>query len=206
MLAPLVRLVTGVQDRWVGVDPVDPDGDPIQRIYFANHSSHLDAPVIWASLPPQVRARARPVAARDYWDHGVRRFVSEQWLRVVLVDRVRTPGVSPSAPMERALQAGESLILFPEGTRNVDPEAGLLPFKSGLFHLARQFPEVEIVPVYLENLSRMLPKGGLAPVPLIARVTFGAPVPLLPEDDKDAFLGRARAALQDLATPALGDR
>lgn len=200
MLAPLVRLVTGVQDKWIGLDPVDEDGAPIQRVYFANHSSHLDAPVIWASLPPQVRARTRPVAARDYWDRGVRRFVSQQWLHVVLVDRARTKdGPPPSAPMEEALRAGDSLILFPEGTRNVDPDAGLLGFKAGLYHLGRQFPAVELVPVYLANLSRILPKGELAPVPIIARVTFGAPVPVLPDDDKDRFLARARAALQALA-------
>jgi hypothetical protein len=196
MLAPLVRLVTGVQDRWVGVDPVDPDGAPIQRIYFANHSSHLDAPVIWAALPPQVRARTPPVAARDYWEDGLRGFVSRQWLQVVLVDRA-LGGRDAAAPMERALAEGDSLILFPEGTRNLDPESGLLPFKSGLFHLARRFPEVEVVPVFLANLNRMLPKGELAPVPLIAKATFGAPLPA--DDDKQRYLERARDALAALA-------
>lgn len=203
MLAPLVRLVTGVQDRWVGVDPVDAGGDPVQRVYFANHSSHLDAPVVWAALPPQVRARARPVAARDYWDADpVRRFVSQRWLRVVLVDRARAEGgPPPSAPMEQALRDGDSLVLFPEGTRNLDPEAGLLAFKSGLYHLKRQFPAVEFVPVHLANLNRILPKGELVPVPVIARVTFGAPVALLQGDDKEHFLARARAALEALAAP-----
>ncbi|MEQ1505883.1 MAG: lysophospholipid acyltransferase family protein [Myxococcota bacterium] len=200
MLAPLVRLVTGVQDRWVGLDPVDAEGEPIQRVYFANHSSHLDAPVIWAALPPVVRGRTRPVAARDYWDAGFRRVLSERWLHVVLIDRARTEGgPPPSAPMEQALRDGDSLILFPEGTRNLEPDDGLLGFKAGLYHLARAFPQIPFVPVYLANLNRILPKGGRVPVPVIARVTFGAPVPLWPDDDKDRYLARARAALQDLA-------
>ena len=200
MLAPLIRLVTGVQDRWLGVDPVDARGEPVQRIYFANHASHLDAPVIWASLPPAVRARARPVAAREYWTaDAVRRHVSQQWLRVVLVDRVKTEGGPPPlAPLEQALRDGDSLILFPEGTRNPEPDRGLLPFKSGLFHLGRGFPEVELVPVFLANLSRILPKGEFAPVPLIARATFGAPVPVGPGDDKSTWLARARDTLAAL--------
>lgn len=201
MLAPLIRLVTGVQGRWLGVDPVDEDGEPIQRIYFANHASHLDAPVIWASLPPNVRVRARPVAAREYWEaDALRRYLSQQWLRVVLVDRQKVEGAPPPlTPLEQALQDGDSLILFPEGTRNLDPDAGLMPFKSGLFHLAHQFPEVQIVPVYLANLSRILPKGEFTPVPLIARATFGAPIPVAPDDEKGPWLARARETLAALA-------
>jgi len=201
MLAPLIRLVTGVVDRWVGIDPVSPDGEPIQRVYFANHSSHLDAPVVWAALPGPVRERTRPVAARDYWTADpLRRLVSERWLHVVLVDRSRAPGApSPTAPIEQALRDGDSLIFFPEGTRNLDPEAGLLAFKSGLYHLARQFPAVGFVPVHLANLNRFLPKGELVPVPVLARVVFGAPVALREEDDKDSFLARARTALEALA-------
>jgi 1-acyl-sn-glycerol-3-phosphate acyltransferase len=201
LLAGLIRIVTGVQDRWVGVDPLEADGRLVQRIYFANHASHLDAPVIWASLPPQVRARTRPVAASDYWGHDrLRRFVSQDLLRVVMVDRGSggAPG-SALAPLERALLAGDSLILFPEGTRNPQPDDGLLDFKSGLYHLARQFPQVELVPTWLANLNRILPKGEVAPVPLLARVTFGAPVLLRPGEDKGPFLERARLALLALS-------
>lgn len=205
MLAGLVRLVTGVQARWAGCDPVDDAGDVPQRIFFANHTSHLDTPVIWASLPAVVRARTRPVAARDYWDRDpIRRFLSQRWLRVILVDRAPGPRPAPAAPrgsgpMEEALAFGDSLILYPEGTRNPTPDEGLLPFKAGLYHLAKQFASVELVPVHLANLSRILPKGELLPVPLLARVVFGAPLRVGEGEAKDAFLERARGALEALA-------
>ena len=96
--------------------------------------------------------------------------------------------------MTDALDAGASLILFPEGTRNMTEER-LLPFKSGLYHLAMARPQVELVPVWLENLNRMMPKGEIFPVPLLCTVTFGAPLTISAQEDKSAFLERARAAL-----------
>jgi 1-acyl-sn-glycerol-3-phosphate acyltransferase len=201
MLAGLVRLVTGAQATWKGCEPFDEAGNVPQRIYFANHSSHLDTPVIWAALPVPVRAVTRPAAARDYWDADpIRRFVSQRWLRVVLVERKRMdPAQPPGVEMEEVLAAGESLILFPEGTRNTSPDDGLLPFKAGLFHLARKFPSVGLVPVHLANLSRILPKGEALPVPLLARVVFGAVIRPADDEPKDAFLERARLALIRLA-------
>lgn len=201
MLAGLVRLVTGAQATWKGCDPLHADGTVPQRIFFANHASHLDTPVIWASLPAPVRARTRPAAARDYWDRDpLRRAAAQRWLRAVLVDRTRAdPARPPGVEMEEVLAAGESLVIFPEGTRNTAPDDGLLPFKAGLYHLARKFPAVELVPVHLANLSRILPKGEALPVPLLARVVFGTPLRVEEGEAKDAFLGRAREALERLA-------
>jgi 1-acyl-sn-glycerol-3-phosphate acyltransferase len=201
VLAGLVRLVTGAQATWKGCEPLDADGRVPQRIFFANHASHLDTPVIWASLPWPVRERTRPAAAKDYWDRDpVRRFVSQRWLRAVLVDRTRSdPQRPPGAEMDDVLAAGDSLVIFPEGTRNTSPDDGLLPFKAGLYHLARKFPAVELVPVHLANLSRILPKGEALPVPLLARVVFGTPLAVLEGEDKAAFLERARASLERLA-------
>ena len=96
--------------------------------------------------------------------------------------------------MAGSLDAGTSLILFPEGTRNTTDER-LLPFKSGLFHLAGARPQVELVPVWIENLNRVMPKGEFVPIPLLCTVTFGAPLRLQAGEDKAAFLERARAAL-----------
>ena len=196
VLAWLARLVSGVQVRWQECQP-----EKRQRIYFANHTSHLDFVVQWSSLPREVRALARPVAAKDYWEKGtVRRFLALRVFRAVLVDRApaasREAMASARTVIDRlveAMGAEESLIVFPEGTRGSGGEVGA--FKSGIYHLAERRPEVELVPVYLENLNRILPKGEVLPVPLLSTATFGPPMQLLPEEPKRAFLERAREAV-----------
>ena len=188
MLA-VVRLVVGAYARFAM--PLTPG---VQRLYFANHTSHVDTLAILAALPPKLRAKVRPVAARDYWDAGAgRRYVAQRLLNVVLIDRARTEGVDPLAPLRAALAAGDSLILFPEGTRGDAATPG--PFKSGLYRLANEFPEVDLVPAYLANLNRAMPKGRMIPVPLICRVGFGTALPRIPDEPKDAFAERARDAV-----------
>jgi len=194
----LVHLLTGVQARWHFVPDLS---DPC--IYFANHSSHLDGVVIWTSLVPMLRARTRPVAAQDYWNAGaLRRYLSSKVFNVLLIDR------SPANTMEErqtrlqpllsAVDANESLILFPEGTRGSGDT--IAAFKSGLFHLARQRPGINLVPVYLENLNRVLPKGSSLVVPMLCSATFGKPIRLLPGESRDAFLARAYQSLMELAS------
>ncbi|MBA2690219.1 MAG: 1-acyl-sn-glycerol-3-phosphate acyltransferase [Burkholderiales bacterium] len=194
LLIGLVRFLVGATPRWVGSEP-----SPAQRIYFANHSSHIDTLALWSALPPDLRARARPVAAADYWGKSaLRRYIALKGLNVVLINRNRSdPDADPLQPLYEALDQGDSLIIFPEGTRQAQPLPG--PFKSGLFHLSKRFPHVELIPVYLENLHRSMPKGTLFPVPLICTVYFGAPLSPLPDEDKAAFLTRARDAVVALA-------
>ena len=199
MIAGAIRLVAGVQARWVGSIP-----EPRQRIYFGNHTSNLDGPVIWAALPDGMRRATRPVAARDYWLGGpLRRFLAIRVLNAVLIERLRiTSENNPLRDLGAALQAGSSLILFPEGRRQADEDAGLLPFRPGLWHLARRHPSVELVPVHLANLNRMLPRGDALFVPLMATVTFGSsmPGPAVGEA-KGAFLERARCTVAALGEP-----
>ena len=191
----LARLVTGVRGSWQGCRP-----DPRPRIYFANHASHGDFILIWTVMPRALRRRARPVAAADYWLRGrLRRFAVERAFRAVLIDRHAGPfKADPIGRMVAALDEGGSLIFFPEGTRNTTAER-FLPFKSGLYHLARARPAVELVPVWIENLNRVMPKGELVPIPLLCTVTFGAPLAAAAGEAKDAFNQRSHAALLALA-------
>jgi len=153
--------------------------------------------LIWSSLPRPLRKKTRPIAARDYWSRGpIRRYFALRVLNAVLIERQKvTKSSHPLVPMEAALDAGDSLIIFPEGTRLTDDDAEPGVFKPGLYHLARKYPEVQFVPVYLENLSRILPKGEYVIVPLLAAARFGAPVQLAKGEDRGAYLARARAAM-----------
>lgn len=192
LLFGLVRLLVGAHARWEGCGP-----ERRPRIYFANHSSHLDTLVILAALPAELRAETHPMAALDYWGKSVwRRFLAVDCLNAVLLDRAPRRSEDPLAPAEAILEQGHSLILFPEGTRG---EGEIASFKPGLFHLARRFPDAELVPVYMENLFRILPKGTALLVPLICSLTFGTPLRRLEEEAKSAFLERGREALMALA-------
>jgi 1-acyl-sn-glycerol-3-phosphate acyltransferase len=189
----LVKLLVGAFPRWIGCAP-----EARQRIYFANHTSHIDTVAIWAALPIRLRDTTHPVAAKDYWGKGIRRYLATKALRAVLIDRSRSdPNANPLAPLVELLHLGESLIIFPEGTRGTT--ALPAPFKSGLYHLAAQFPNIQLVPVYLENLHRSLPKGAVLPIPMTCTVRFGTPVALAAGEAKESFLERARAEVIKLA-------
>ena len=197
MTAAAARLVSGVQVRWVDSEP-----DPRQAVYFANHSSHLDFVVLWSSLPAEVRAITRPVAAQDYWNTGLRRALAVNVFRAVLVARhagqsaAHDVSADPLLAIEHMLEAmGDtgSLILFPEGTRGAGEEVAA--FKSGLYYLCRQRPGLRLIPAFLHNLNRILPKGEFLPVPFISKLTFGPAMALAEGEDKRAFLARARDAV-----------
>ncbi|MDR8016748.1 lysophospholipid acyltransferase family protein [Ectopseudomonas guguanensis] len=189
------RLLTGARALWLGST-----AQATQRLYYANHSSHGDFVLLWASLPPQLRKRTRPVAGADYWQKpGVRSFLINRVFNGVLVDRERKEaGINPLQAMLDALDGGDSLIIFPEGTRNLSDEP-LLPFKSGLYHLAHARPEVELVPVWIANLNRVMPKGRALPLPLLCTLSFGTALERIEGEGKEAFLERARNALLALA-------
>lgn len=188
-LLGLVRLLTGAQARWHGCPP-----KAEQRIYFANHQSHADLVMIWAALPQELRGITRPIAAKDYWTASpLREWITTRVFNAVYVDRARTGESDPLEPLVQALEAGDSLILFPEGTRGHTGEPQ--PFKAGLYNLAQRFPEVVLVPAWIANVQRVMPKGEVVPVPILCSVTFGAPMRLEPGEDRHAFLQRARDAV-----------
>lgn len=248
-LLALIRLLTGAQARWWGCPP-----KAEQRIYFANHQSHLDLVMIWAALPEELRSITRPIAARDYWANTpFKRWITTEVFNAIYVERgggapvvppappeprpveriepsfddaptlvatvepgsaqfeiplsppVPAPEPSPLAPpgsaealaplqpLIEALQSGDSIIIFPEGTRGHTGEPQ--KFKSGLFTLAQMFPEVVLVPAWIDNVQRVMPKGEVVPVPILCSVTFGAPVRLEEGEERRPFLDRAREAV-----------
>lgn len=192
LTAALIRLACGAR-------PLPADALPSAPvIFFANHSSHLDFAAIWAALPDGLRRATRPVAGRDYWEAtSFRRWLARDVFRAVLIERRNvTVSSNPLEPMVAALDAGASLIVFPEGTRSTD--GTLQEFKSGIYHLARARPTVPLVPVLLENLNRVLPKGDFLPVPVIASVVAGPAITLADGEPKPAFLQRARDGLAAL--------
>jgi 1-acyl-sn-glycerol-3-phosphate acyltransferase len=189
LLAFIARLITGAQGHWKGCPP-----KAEQRIYFANHQSHLDWVLIWAALPRELRASTRPIAARDYWTSSpFKQWLTSEVFHAVYVSRQRTDDQDPLEPLVQALASGDCLVIFPEGTRSNkgEPQA----FKSGLFHLAEQFPGVQLIPAWIDNVQRVMPKGEVVPVPILCTVTFGTPLQLRPGEDKREFLARARDAV-----------
>ena len=110
--------------------------------------------------------------------------------------RAALPDSDPLAPLVRALESGDSIVIFPEGTRGHGDEPQ--PFKSGLYKLAQMFPNVVLVPAWINNVQRVMPKGEVVPVPILCSVTFGAPIALEPGEERRPFLDRARRAVMAL--------
>ena len=191
--------LVGARADWRGCAPL-----PRCRVYFANHSSHFDTLAIMAALPSRLRAVTHPVAALDYWGRSrLRRFIALDCLHAILIDRKADKDTAdPLAPLVGVLEHGQSLVFFPEGTRGSGED--IAPFKSGLFHLAGRCPQAELVPVYLDNLARIMPKGSALIVPITCTARFGAPLALMPGEDKASFLARCRAAMMALSTAKAG--
>jgi 1-acyl-sn-glycerol-3-phosphate acyltransferase len=192
VLSLAAKLLSGATVRWFECQP-----DTCQRVYFANHTSHLDALILWASLPRAVREITRPVAAKDYWNKGPLRRYMARTFNAMLIDRddIKVHH-SPIDAMLREMGSQYSLIVFPEGTRNTGEE--MQEFKSGLYHLSRKRPDLELMPVYIDNLNRVLPRGEFLPVPLLSSITIGPPIWLEPKENKNHFLKRAREAVRRL--------
>ncbi len=192
-LALMARLLSGASVRWIDSQP-----DTCQRVYFANHTSHLDPIVIWSALPREVRMLTRPVAAKDYWSKGpVRRYIANRMFNAILIDREEIKvHQSPVDLILREIGHTNSLILFPEGGRQEG--GGVGDFKSGLYYLCKKRPDLELIPVHIDNMNRILPRGEVLPVPMLSCISFGPPLWLEAGEAKVAFLGRAREAVRRL--------
>lgn len=198
ILAGLAKVLTGASGVWIDNKP-----EKKQRIYFANHTSNLDTIIIWSALPANLRSITRPVAAKDYWNQpGIRHHIATKELNVVFVERNKeTRTEDPLNPLRTALNEGYSLIIFPEGKRN--PEVIPGEFKSGIYHLKQEYPDVEFIPVYLENVAKTFPRGAFFPLPIICKAFFGKEIDfnLTEEDTKETkveFLNHCRNKVMDL--------
>lgn len=193
LLIAFLRLVIGASARWES----QPDFSR-QRIYIANHTSHIDTLAIMSALPREARIKTKPIAAADYW--GKNRFlswVSQKGLNAVLIDRKGKSREEALAPVVEALNAGHSVIFFPEGTRSQSSMPG--EFKSGLHSLYSQFPDVEMVPIYLENLHRAMPKGKRVLLPILCTIRIGNPIVRKEGEQRVPFLMRAHEAVVELS-------
>jgi 1-acyl-sn-glycerol-3-phosphate acyltransferase len=210
VLASLFRvLILGVVHVFAGVclkGPGKPLGAGKPCLYFANHTSLGDFLLIWAVMPSGLRRQVRPVAAADFWmASSLRRFIALDVFNALLIERAEVGAERPQAlerqgalaMMSESLQQGDSLIFFPEGTRNTTDDC-MRPFKAGLFHLAQEHPEVALVPVWLDNIRHVMPKGHRLPVPTLCSVNMGLPWRCRSAADArrmDAFLDQAQKAV-----------
>lgn len=220
-LSGLITTASGAQIRAAGADGAEPEFPP-QAIYYANHSSHLDFVTLWAIMPAELQPRVRPIAAADYWGSGLKKSVAQGIFNAHLVQRYKdrphtradesatrqtdsgsSPRSSQLTGMTEILDAGDSLIIFPEGTRG--PEDQVAAFQAGLYRLAKHAPDVPVVPVTLKNLGRMLPKGESIPVPRLSQVVVHTPLFVGDNETQEAFLTRARAVLVDELQAAEGE-
>lgn len=193
LLTLLARFMSGASVRWVDSQP-----DTCQRVYFANHTSHIDVVLVWSALPHRIRKLTRPVAAKDYWSKGwIRPHVAKTY-NAMLIDRKAVKvHQSPLDLMINQMVDKYSIIIFPEGGRSTGEEVG--EFKSGLYYLTKKRPDLELIPVYLNNMNRILPRDEYLPVPLLSSITFGPPMWRETGESKQEFLARAREAVLKLS-------
>ncbi|MDR0391033.1 MAG: 1-acyl-sn-glycerol-3-phosphate acyltransferase [Planctomycetaceae bacterium] len=193
LLIRFARFLSGATVLWHESQP-----DTCQRVYFANHTSHLDAVVVWAALPSHVRRLTRMVAAKDYWGKGmIKRYIAQKLFNAILIERENVSiKNTPVKVMIDEIENKYSMILFPEGGRSNTGTLGT--FKSGIYHLCKKRPDLELIPVYLNNMNGILPRGKTLPVPMLSRIVFGQPMWIETNETKNSFLGRTRDAILKL--------
>jgi len=170
VVKPFMALFIGLRVR--GRERIPRSG---QFILIANHSSHLDTVSLLSLFKITRLRRVRPVAAADYFErNAIVSFLTKTIFNILPIARKDiTAENHPVRRMQEALESGQSLILFPEGTRGSGGEVG--PFRSGIAHLIEKMPAVPVVPAYLVNMGRSLPKGEFIPVPFFCEVRLGEP-------------------------------
>ncbi|WP_456452385.1 lysophospholipid acyltransferase family protein [Hydrogenimonas sp.] len=172
LIRPLLLFVSGIRVR--GLERLPAEGP---ALLVANHNSHLDTLALMSLFPLRTLPRVRPVAARDYFfATPLRRFVAQKLIGILPLERQRVQKSAghPLKPLAQALDEGNILILYPEGSRGEPGE--LRPFKSGFAHLAKMRPEVPVIPVKISGTDRSLPKDEALWVPFILDIEILEPM------------------------------
>jgi 1-acyl-sn-glycerol-3-phosphate acyltransferase len=165
-------------------------------VLAGNHNSNLDALAIMSLMPLRLLPKLRPVAAMDYFlTGGFRSWFATNIIGIIPVKRGSGKDGNPLKLAEEALDRGEILVIFPEGSRG-EPET-LQEFKKGIGHLAHARPEVPVVPVFMHGLGKALPRGSLVLVPFNATVSVGEP--LYGTATHSEFVSKLQRAIADLA-------
>ena len=165
-------------------------------IIAANHNSHLDTVALLSLFPLEEVPNVRPVAAADYFMRpGLMRWFSLNVIGIIPVARGGVAeGVDPLDECYRALERGEILLIFPEGSRG-EPEQ-MAELKSGISYLAKRLPTVPVIPVFMRGLGKSMGKGTFIPIPFFVDVFVGRPFSWTGE--KDSFMERLREAFVHL--------
>jgi len=171
-------------------------------IVTPNHNSHLDTLAMLTLFPLRRIHKVRPVAAADYFlKTGLMGWFSLNFVGIIPIVRKReNPDDDPLAPCYEALERGEILIIFPEGTRG-EPER-MQQLKSGVGVLASKYPEVPVVPIFMHGLGKAMPKGAFVPVPFFVDVYVGQPLTWTEDSqggDKKAFMGAIESSMRLLS-------
>lgn len=191
---------------WLGVSVINRRRLPLQgpAIVIANHNSHLDLLTLLTLFPLSKVHLVQPAAAADYFlKNRLMAWFATRVVGIIPVVRGGNPREEdPLAGCAQALRNGNILVLFPEGTRG-EPET-LSAFKSGLWYLCRQFPDVPITPVFMYGLGRAMGKGQRIPIPFFIDIFIDDPVYC--HEEKDAFIQALQERFLTLQNRAQGSK
>ncbi len=194
VLRPLALFLTGAEVR--GRERLPLAGP---AIVAANHNSHVDTLLLLTMFPPRALPRVRPVAAADYFlTNPALSWFARRLVGITPISRTVARGDDVLAPAKAALDRGDIVVVFPEGSRGRPEELGAL--KGGIARLAEAFPDAPVVPVWIQGAGRVLPKGSIVPVPMNCCVLVGAPLRWTGE--RQGFMSSLRAGLETLQVEA----
>lgn len=168
LVRPVILFVLGINIRH---REKLPDSGPV--VIIANHNSHLDTLVLMSLFRGKIFQKVRPVAAGDYFmKNKLLAVFSTKVMNIIPIQRKMTKDIRGMfSPILKALEDDSIIILFPEGSRGEAEQ--LSKYKSGIYYLMREVPDIEIVPVFLHGLGKALPKGSFIFVPFFVDILVG---------------------------------